>query len=162
MRGRKPKPSAQRALEGNPGHRPLNAAEPQLAAPTEAFDEPPVDLANDDRAQAEWRRLAPLLRQARQITEGDRGALVAVCQQWSRYQDATERVQRHGMVVKTPSGYPIMSPYLTIANKALSACTKLWAELGLTPSSRSRVTLVGEPGADEFDSFLQKPLRLVT
>jgi len=29
MRGRKPKPTARKRLEGNPGKRPLNRAEPQ-------------------------------------------------------------------------------------------------------------------------------------
>jgi len=161
MRGRKPKPTTVRALEGNPGHRPLNTHEPQLAAPTVDFDTPPAELFEDDRGAAEWRRLAPKLRTARQITDADRGALLALCQQWSRYQEATAKVQTLGMVVRTPSGYPIISPYLSIANKALAACTKLWAELGLTPSSRSRVTLVGQAEPDEFDAFLKKPLHLV-
>ena len=67
-----------------------------------------------------------------------------------------KRVSSGGMVVRSPSGYPMTNPYLSIATKALAACNKLWPELGLTPSSRSRVTTAGSAGPDdpfaEFDA----------
>jgi P27 family predicted phage terminase small subunit len=53
------------------------------------------------------------------------------------------------MVIKSPSGYPMPNPYLGIANKALNHCQKLWAELGLTASSRSRVRAVPAPSATD-------------
>jgi phage terminase small subunit len=44
------------------------------------------------------------------------------------------------------------NPYLAIATKALAGCTRLWPELGLTPSSRSRVQVpVGDD--DPFSEF---------
>ena len=153
MRGRKPKPTSQKVLEGNPGKRQLNVAEPQLPAPVDAFDAPPQELAGDGVASAEWSRLAPILRRSRTVTEGDRGVLVALCQQWSRYQDANGKVAVAGMVVKSPSGYPMPNPYIGIANKSLTHCTKLWAELGLTPSARSRVTTVDTGVGDAFAEF---------
>jgi len=157
MRGRKPKPTAQRQLEGNPGHRRLNAREPQPPAPDAAtFDEPPPELAGQPLAAAEWRRLAPMLRQARQITEADRGALIALCLEWGRYIDATSKVQLLGLVVKAPSGYPMTNPYLTIATRALAGCNKLWPELGLTPSSRSRVTAGPLPAAGEQETTVAR------
>lgn len=130
--------------------------EPTPQALDESFDEPPVELALALRAQDEWRRLAPALRRARQVSVTDRTALVALCLEWGRYLDATERVRQSGMVVTTPSGYPMTNPYLSIATRALSACTKLWPELGLTPSSRSRISTTGVPSLDdpfaEFDT----------
>lgn len=153
MRGRKPKPTALRILEGNPGKRPINDAEPVPPPPdAEHFTIPPAALADHPVAQEEWTRLAPLLLKARQITEADRTALIALCLEWARYLDATRAVKRLGLVVKAPSGYPIMNPYLPIATKALSACNKLWPELGLTPSSRSRVRMA-EPGSGIGDAF---------
>lgn len=139
MRGRRPKPTAQRVLEGNPGHRPLNPEEPEF--PPVDGDITPIELLDDKAAIEEWARLSPLLTTARVMTEADRGALLALCQQWSRYLAASAKVKDAGLVVKAPSGYPIPNPYLPIANRALSNCTKLWAELGLTPSSRSRVSV---------------------
>lgn len=155
MRGRKPKSTSQRKLDGNPGKRPLNENEPHHDPPADSFDTPPAELVDAPIAVAEWRRLAPLLRRARQVTEADRSALVALCLEWSRYLDATKKVRDTGLVVQTKSGYPMPNPYLPIATKALAACNKLWPELGLTPSSRSRVKTDGPPAADdpwsEFD-----------
>jgi P27 family predicted phage terminase small subunit len=152
MRGRKPKPTAQRKLEGNPSGRKLNEREPELPP---ASDVPPVELENDLVALGEWSRLVPLLKRAHAITQGDRALLLALCQQWSRYLDANAKVQVAGMVVRAPSGYPMPNPYIAISNKSLGNCVKLWIELGLTPSARSRVSIT--PGAsfpdDPFAEF---------
>ena len=78
-RGRKPKPTMRRQLEGNPGKRPLNLDEPQ--PPTSAaatYDVPPPMLEGDPEASAEWSRLAPMLRSCRQVTDADRSALAAL------------------------------------------------------------------------------------
>ncbi len=155
-RGPKPKSTAQRRLEGNPGKRALNAEEP-APPPLDTdpkFDTPPPELVADRHARAEWSRLAPLLRKCKQITLADRGVLIAVCIEWSKYLTATAAVEKLGMIVPTPSGYPITNPYLAIANKALGQCNRLWVELGLTPSSRSRVKTDGAgPEGDAFSEF---------
>jgi len=158
-RGRKPKPTAQRKLEGNPGKRALPIDEPVLPPAAPEADAPPLELLGDLVAQAEWSRLAPMLRTAAVLTEADRGALIALCQQWSRYLEANRNVALAGMVVRAPSGYPMPNPYIAIANKALVNCTRLWAELGLTPSARTRVTKAPsfEPPADAFAEFDEIP-----
>jgi|SRR5262252_3552544 len=156
MRGRRPKSTRQRTLEGNPGHRPLNPDEPQPAAPDAAplrdpFDQAPAALTGNGRAIAEWERVAPLLRRARQITDADTSALIALCLAWSQYLDA---VAHSGTpVIRTANGYPLINPYLAIANKALGACIRLWEQLGLTPSARSRVASVPLGRNDPFAEF---------
>jgi phage terminase small subunit len=52
-------------------------------------------------------------------------------------------------VIKAPSGYPIASPYLSIANTAMAQMTRLLVEFGMTPSSRSRVAVSPPPAAPE-------------
>lgn len=146
-RGRRPKPTSRRRLEGNPGHRRLNAREPQLPPPVD--DRPPLALAGDVVASSEWARLLPLLKKSHTVTEGDLNSLLALCQQWSRYLEANSRVAQSGMVVRSPSGYPMPNPYIGIQNKALGNCLKLWVELGLTPSARARVTTAPGFTADE-------------
>ena len=162
MRGRKPKPTEVKKLAGNPGNRPLNAREPQMPSGGEAFDAVPLELHHDLVASSEWERLAPMLRKARVATEADRASLMALCQQWSRYLEANGSVAKAGMVVRSPSGYPMPNPYIAISNKALTICVKLWTELGLTPSSRSRV-IAGddESSADPFAEFDKAPDRHV-
>ncbi len=155
MRGPKPKPTVIKKLEGNPGRRPLNVREPTHEVPGREFDEPPEELSTDPAAETEWRRLAPMLRRSKQVTDIERSSLIALCREWSRYLKAGEHVARLGMVVQAPkSGYPMVNPYLSIGNKALLHCSKLWAELGLTPSSRSRIHAVGAAGG-EADSFAE-------
>ena len=130
----------------------MNAEEPQPPAPDDTFDVPPPELDGHATAAAEWRRLAPLLRRLRQVTDADRGALLALCLEWGRYIDATQKTLASGLVVKAPSGYPMTNPYLSIATKALAGCARLWPELGLTPSSRSRVH-ADRGDADPFTEF---------
>jgi len=156
MRGRKPKPTALKLRDGNPGRRPLNVREPEPPAPDNDFDEPPPELT-DPRAAAEWRRLAPMLRRCRQVTEADRAALFALCVEWARYLEAREFAQPR--VIASPSGYAMPNPWLGIQNRALAACLKLWPELGLTPSSRSRVQTEGPgPAGDAFSEFDAPPV----
>jgi P27 family predicted phage terminase small subunit len=154
-KGPAPKPTARRKLEGNPGKRPFNPDEPQIPVAEPSFDDVPPILADDEVAASEWRRLAPLLRQARIITEADRNALIAACQQWSVYQDALVQAPKNRRVLRSPNDYPIPNPFIPIANKALVHCERLWDTLGLTPSARSRVIAAqaaadGDPFA-EFD-----------
>jgi P27 family predicted phage terminase small subunit len=160
-RGRKPVPTAQKQLHGNPGRRPLNEQEPQHAVPGAAFDTPPDVLTPHPKAVEEWQRLAPLLRRARQVTEADWSALIALCLEWARYLEATALIKVAGLVVRTPAGYPMPNPYLAIATRALANCNRLWPELGLTPSSRARVqTIPGMPlGPDDpFSEFDHPPV----
>lgn len=148
MRGRKPKPTQQRVLEGNPGKRPINSQEPNLPPTSDAV---PAELLGDPRAVAEWSRVAPMLVKSGVLTEADRGALLSLCQQWSLYIEA--RAKATSLVVTTKSGHPMPNPYLSVSNKALSHCIKLWAELGCTPSARSRVARVEGESADPFAEF---------
>lgn len=164
-RGRKPTPTARRRLEGNPAHRPLNDAEPRLPAPVAGdFDPAPPELARHPHGATEWNRLAPMLRQAGQITPADRSALLALCIEWDRYLTAMNEVHKLGLVVQTKSGYPMANPFLLVATKALAGCNRLWPELGLTPSSRARLSATPPltPGdADpfaEFDAPMMLPL----
>ena len=159
-RGRRPKPTRLKEVTGNPGKRALNHDEPELPEPRVEFDEPPLELEGDKVAAAEWRRLAPMLRKARVVTEGDRASLIAACTEWSRYLTANEGAKKAGPVVATPAGYPMQNPHIAIAGKALAMCVKLWGELGLTPSSRSRVK-VGAGDGSSGDGQPKSPLAAI-
>jgi P27 family predicted phage terminase small subunit len=134
-------------LRGNPGKRPINANEPKIARADPSFDEPPPELNGDPGASAEWRRVAPLLRAAGLVSATERAALTALCQQWSRYLAAHRQVMELGMCIEAKAG-PVPNPYLLVADRALAHCQRLWSELGLTPSGRSRASKLPAP-ADE-------------
>ncbi len=90
-------------------------------------------------ARREWRRLASPLHDAGLLTVADRGALAAYCQTYARWVEAEERLKETPALIKAPSGYPQQSPWLSIANKQLELMGRYMAELGLTPSARSRL-----------------------
>jgi phage terminase small subunit len=56
MRGRKPKPTALKLIEGNPGKRPITGSEPK---PPSTLPTCPSHLSAS--AKAEWKRLAHTL-----------------------------------------------------------------------------------------------------
>ena len=134
--GRRPQPTALKILRGNPGKRRLSPeTEPTPAPLDETWSAPPPELAGDRRARGEWRRLVPMLRDCGLVSQAERGALIALCQQWSTYLEARAGLRKDGLT--TSKGRP--SPMLDIADAALSQCHKLWHELGLTPSGRAKV-----------------------
>lgn len=152
MRGRKPKPTLIRQLEGNPGKRALNHQEP---VPPAGVPDCPEHL--DDEARAEWFRTAAVLLEMGLLSRADRSALTAYCTVYSRWLHAEAQVKKFGSIVKSPDkGFPMKSPYLTIADQALESMRKLMVEFGLTPSSRSRIRVMDDPKArDELDLFLE-------
>jgi P27 family predicted phage terminase small subunit len=145
--GRRPAPTAIKLLRGNPGKRPINPNEPTIRPADPSFDKPPAELAGDLAAAGEWRRVAPLLRAAGLVSESERAALTALCQQWSRYLAAHAQVIALGMCIKSGKGIPVQNPYLSVADRALTHCHRLWSELGLTPSGRARANRL--PAAPE-------------
>jgi P27 family predicted phage terminase small subunit len=61
-----------------------------------------------------------------------------------------------GLIVKAPNGYPMYSPYLSAANRALDQVRQLSDQIGLSGSSRSRIK-AGEASsqADGAEAFLR-------
>jgi P27 family predicted phage terminase small subunit len=148
MRGRKPKPTEIKRIEGNPGKRPLNDAEPVMDA---KLPNAPTHLSAE--AQKEWRRIGHDLLDAGLMSKIDRAALASYCQSWARWVEAETQLKKHGPIVKSPSGYPIQNPWLSIANKAMAQMLKVLPEFGMTPSSRSRIRIDGQQ-ADDLEDFL--------
>jgi P27 family predicted phage terminase small subunit len=149
MPGRKAMPTAMKILRGNPGKRALNKHEPQ---PPAGADMPDWLSAE---AKAHWPLVASQLRAAGVLTQMDAPALALYCEAFARWKDANENVAKYGPVIKAPSGVPMQSPYLHIANKAWAQMLKTLVEFGMTPSSRSKVTVSAPPeAAGEFDEFI--------
>ncbi len=136
-RGPPPKPTRLRVLEGNPSKRALNDREPE---PPAGLPHCPKEL--DRAARAEWRRVGSALEEMGVVTQVDGAALAAYCALYSRWLEAESQIKKHGMVIRSPNGHLMQSPYLNIANKCLDKMRGFLQELGLTPSSRSQVTVL--------------------
>jgi P27 family predicted phage terminase small subunit len=135
IRGRRPKPTRIKALTGNPGKRPLNAHEPR---PEPAAPECPAELS--PAARQEWMRLTAELAKLNLITHLDRGALATYCGAYALWAESMVQIQKYGTMVKSPTGYPMQSPYLAIANRQAELMMRIASEFGFTPASRSRIT----------------------
>ena len=146
MRGRRPKPTRLKVLTGNPGKRPLNPNEPRPAA---VMPECPSELG--PAAQREWTRLVGELSSLNMITSLDRAALATYCGAYALWAESTEAIQKFGAMVKSPTGYPMQSPYISIANRQAEIMMRIASEFGFTPASRSRISVPRENDRTLFD-----------
>lgn len=146
MRGRRPKPTRVKILTGNPGKHPLNMHEPQ---PEPLVPDCPTELG--PVARGEWGRMAAELGKLRILTVLDRAALAAYCNAYALWAEATEAIQKYGTMVKSPSGYPIQSPYVSIANRQAEIMLRIASEFGFTPASRSRISARPQPERTLFN-----------
>jgi P27 family predicted phage terminase small subunit len=148
MRGRRPKPTRMKVLTGNPGKRPLNVNEP---SPQASVPECPAELG--PVAHREWDRLVGELAVLKLLTNLDRAALAAYCGSYSLWAESMEAIQKFGTMVKSPSGYPIQSPYVAIANRQAEIMMRIASEFGFTPASRSRISTPAKAEPTLFDAL---------
>jgi P27 family predicted phage terminase small subunit len=70
----------------------------------------------------------------------DRGTFAAYCAAYGFWTEALEQIQKYGTMVKSPTGYPIQSSYLAIANRQAEIMMRVASEFGFTQASRSRIS----------------------
>ena len=128
MRGRRPKPAG---MSTRRPRAPQHAVMAKLPAC-------PPHLQGE--ARREWHRLGRKLMAWRLVTDIDAGALALYCTAWARWIEAERALEKFGVMIKSPNGFPMQSPYLAVANKAMEQMTRLLVEFGMSPSSRARVT----------------------
>jgi P27 family predicted phage terminase small subunit len=141
MRGRKPLQSKIHVLQGGKAktHRPENDREPK---PPAMIPKCPKHL--DKEARQEWNRMVKELEPLGLLTNLDKAIFAVYCETFSTWAQASRKIQEMGMVRVTKNGFTEQNPYFPIANKAKEQMLKALIELGMTPSSRSRVK-VSEP-----------------
>jgi len=147
MRGPKPKPVELRVLHGGAYERAL-ATQPK---PRRVLPRCPSHLTGE--AEKCWHRLSRDLYDAGLLASIDRDALTAYCAAYARWRKAEAMLVERGEVILTNAksetsedgtvtnsgGNLVQNPWLAVSNRALDQMTKLAAEFGMTPSSRSRV-----------------------
>lgn len=150
-RGPRPLPTLLKFAKGNPGRRPLNMDEPVIKADLESVP----DWLSESQAEI-WRDA---------IAEAPNGLLksldASVFLTWvvacDLHRKATQELAKAGLVVKSPvKGNPMQNPYLSIVNRQALIMMKAAAEMGFTPSSRSRIKVKNElPGnKSKFGQFV--------
>lgn len=102
--------------------------------------EPPEWLS--DEATAEWRRVVPGLVRLDILKPEDRAVLVAYCETWATFVDATQVVRYEGLTIEAKQG-TLPHPAVSIARNAGRELRVFAAHFGLTPSSEGAVARGG-------------------
>lgn len=151
--GRKPDPTAIKIAKGVRKSR-INTLEPDLAP--DNSPEPPEHL--DGYAASEWRRLYPELTAKGVLKAADRMVLAGYCEAYSEYRKASAELAKcKRQICTTPNGAVQAVPFVSMKRNWLLVMLKYSTELGITPSSRSKISGVPKaaPGGGIKD-FLQR------
>lgn len=150
--GRKPKPTALKLIEGNPGKRPVNknAPKPKPVAP-------PCPASLDAVGKACWRRNAKVLEPLGLLTEADRDALYRYCQAYSISESAWAYISQAGVLVarqhgKTENGKAeaVKNPAVQVWRDTVSVMQHEAAKFGMTPSDRGQMSIKTDDGEDDW------------
>lgn len=152
MRGPKPQPTVVRLMRGNPGKRKTNAAEPEVDALGVAV---PEELLGNDDAINEWNRSIVPAIEAGLITAADRAIAIAHCDLWSVWRAQLKEANSGPHIIHVGQNkHPTPNPARGMANSTFQLLARVDAELGFTPSSRSRVK--ADPRAKRRKSAVEK------
>lgn len=147
--GRKPKPTALRLIEGNPGKRPMVEASVDFGP----LGEPPADLAG--AALDKWHEMSRTWGLV--ATAADRPLMAEYCRLEVERLEAMEVLKTESPVSFTGGGAPIQSPWKVILNSTRDRMFKIAVEFGGSPASRSRVSApVGGKAKTKFSGLIKE------
>lgn len=147
MKGRPPKPTALKLIQGTARPDRINKREPKPKAGAPAC---PRHL--DQVAKAKWRELAPQLVTLGVLTKVDGDALAAYCEAYSRWVAATLELEAFGALTYVgDKGMIRKHPAVGIASEALGNMALYGGKLGLSPADRARVHGSQEEEAEDDD-----------
>ena len=161
--GRRPTPTALKKLRGNPGKRELNDKEP-----TPETGEPEMPKGLSKFAVEKWKSLVPELLALGVLTKLDGEALANLCTAYSHQRMAENAIQRLGTTVKEAIvsrrgkfvGHKYKpNPDLKHWNDATKIMKQFEVEFGLTPASRSHISIDKPKEADPFEDYMNKGAR---
>jgi P27 family predicted phage terminase small subunit len=152
---RRPTPTAIKKLQGNQGHRPLNANEPTAPAGV-----PEMPRGMPKAARREWVRMCADLMTLKVLTVVDGKGLMAYCLAYADCEASEKQCEKKGRWIEEPIvskdgqvvGYKNkMAPWFATKYIALKTMRTFLIEYGLTPASRSKLKM-DKPAevADEF------------
>ncbi|EIZ5867715.1 phage terminase small subunit P27 family [Salmonella enterica] len=142
--GRRPKPTARKALAGNPGKRALNKDEP-VFTPIKGV-EPPEWFAEEELPLATimWQLTTKELCGQGLLCVTDLAVLERWCVAYEFWRRAVKNIARQGNTITGAMGGMVKNPELTAKKEQESEMSSTGAMLGLDPSSRQR--LIGLAG----------------
>ena len=151
--GRKPKPTATKIAEGNPGGRALNLNEPKYEA-LDYMDAPQV-IQFSRYAVEKWNYLIKQLILNEVLTKADLHNLEQMCYWLGIWHKAAKDIKEQGITIPGQRGGWVQNPSVGAAAKASSLVNQYSSVLGLDPTSRQRVMgPKAESKDDKYTSIL--------
>lgn len=149
----RPKPTATKNRQGNPGRRPANPAEPDWQGATTC----PIWLPT--YAKSEWRRLAQHLEQEGMLTPATRSAFAAYCLAYAQVVTAAKFLDSRAACGSLKyrnrvSGTLKAWPEVAIMQAASEQMRKYLIEFGLTPAAAAKVPGKGKDPDEAAHRFL--------
>jgi P27 family predicted phage terminase small subunit len=145
MRGRKPKPTELKIVQGTftAGDNRKRAREPKLSKNLDAAPDWLTPSQKESWDYAIENSPSGLLKRL------DRSVLTAWVIAEDNHRFASQQLQTQGMVFTSPNGHEVQSPYVGILNTQAQMMMKCASEMGFTPTSRSRIVLAEEEVEDD-------------
>lgn len=154
MKGRKPLPTKIIELRGGTkySHRPPRSNEPKPK-----LGLPPCPRHLNTEARKEWKRMSRELHDLGLLTKLDKTVFAMYCTSWATWKDACGKLATMSMIMPKKStkteiiapdgtktnkqtvGAPMINPYFRIQQEAQIQMMKCLVEMGMSPSSRSRI-----------------------
>lgn len=147
-KGRKPKPTALKKAQGNPGRRPLPENEPQ---PNELDSMPRAPSFLNVEGRKFWKKVGSELIDCGLLTKIDLPAFGMLCHAYQNCLEIHGKLEESGLIYSTPSGIERPHPLWKIAKDEGRNLLNLAKEFGLTPSSRTGLKI--EPKIAEVDEL---------
>jgi P27 family predicted phage terminase small subunit len=88
----------------------------------------------------EWNRIVPQLMDYGLFTEFDKTMLYSYCNEYGKYIEYETILKEQGRIKKAPSGYPIVHPLESMAQRSLQNAIKIASQFGFTPVSRTSIS----------------------
>lgn len=165
LRGPKGKPPELKLLEGNRGHRPVDAGagfRPEVGAPSV-----PKYLSRE--ARKAWVRISRELVRYNVLSQIDRDAFAMLCQTIGRL-EVVERALSAKMAMYaekgidvsealmdiTPNGLRIQGALYQVLNKEQEKLQRMLASFGLSPDARAKVSLAVRSQLQLFEAGKQQ------
>ena len=142
MTGRKPIPSAVKAVQGNKA----KLGKARIKVDPKGVGKPSVPPGLSADARRLWAHVVGSLPDE-VLSKADDAALEIFARAWARYRKAVSQVDRTSLVVQSKNG-PVKNPLLNVINQAETVMLRAAAELGLTPAARARLATTA-PRSDD-------------
>jgi len=145
--GRQVKPPELKAIEGGRDRKDRRQAAPaDIPVPVNALGEPPRSAKLTPREQEVWNLVGSELPPG-MLKMVDQFVLVAFCRAVALQDEAAEKLRASSLLLKSPKGMVMQSPYVGIINTQAKTIKALGAELGLSPAARTRISM-GDAGEE--------------